>query len=172
VGGEGGAGHGPAAASLALEGGLGAHVQQQQVGGAAAAAGQADEQAPAPAAGAGVVHDQAAAAGQGEQDPQAVLGVDQRPPQPVGEGSQQALPPGPDRLGVQDQRPGGVDPRQQGGLPGPGDPGHHQQGRRRQPQHARARRGCRTHRSGRGVALGRVELHHVGDGNGSGGKPA
>ena len=104
--------------------------------------------------------DQAAAAWQGEQDTQAVPGVDQRPPQAVGEGAEQELEPGPDRLGVQDQRPGGADARQQGGLAGAGDAGHHQQGRRGQAQHRR------------GVALGRVELHHGGDGNGSGGKPA
>ena len=157
VGGEAGAAQGAAAAALAFEGGLGGDVEQEQVAGAAAAAGQADQEPAAPAAGAGVVDDQAGGPGQGDQDPQVVLGVDQRPPQPVGDPAEPALEPGPDRLRVEDQRPGGVDARQQGGLAGAGDPGHHQQGGPGQAEDRRARRD---------VAFGRVELHHVGDDSG------
>jgi len=122
VGGEGGTAHGPAAGLLALEGGLGAHVEQQQVAGAAAAAGQAGQQPPAPAAGAGVVDEQAAAAGQGEQDPQAVPGMDQRPPEPVGKGVEEALEPGPDRLGSRTSDPGASTRDSRVVLPAPGTP--------------------------------------------------
>ena len=91
-----------------------------------------------------------------------MLGVDQRPPQPVRDPAELALEPVPDRLRVQDQRPGGVDARQQDGLAGAGDPAHHQQGGPGQAEYRRARRD---------VAFGRVELHHVGDDSGPGEKP-
>jgi hypothetical protein len=148
--------------ALALEGDLGGHVEEQQMAGAAEAGGQAGQEAAAPAAGAGVVDDQALGTGQGGQDPQEVPGVDQGAPHRVGGAAEEPLEPGPDRLGVEDQRAGGVEARQQGRLAGAGDAGHDQQGGRGQAQHRRPRRD---------VALGRLELHHGGDDNGPGAKP-
>ena len=162
VGGEGRPAQGAAAVALALERDLGRDVQEQQVGGAAEAGGQAGQEAAAPAAGTGVVDDQARGARQGEQHAQEVLGVDQRAPDAVRGVAEEALVPGPDRLRVEDPGAGGVDAREQGRLPGSGDAGHDQQGRRGQTQPRRVQRD---------VALGRFELHHVGDVSGPGGKP-